>query len=60
MNNTEFENRCIACTVKSCKNHNETSDFCSLKKITVGTHEPRPAESVCTDCKSFQLRSELL
>lgn len=60
MKKPEYENHRIVCTVKSCKNHNQKSDFCSLRKITVGTHEPRPAEPVCTDCKSFQLRSELL
>lgn len=60
MENKDYENPCIACTVTICKNHSDDSNYCSLKKITVGTHKPRRAEPVCTDCKSFQLRSDLL
>ena len=53
-----YANQCIACTVSSCKYPNEQSDFCSLEKITVGLHDKRPAEYPCTDCRSFQLKSD--
>ena len=52
MDNT-YANQCIACTVTSCKNHHQTRDYCSLDKITVGTHESDPTVVPCTDCQSF-------
>ncbi len=60
MKQKEFENHCISCTVRNCTNHSGDKDFCSLKRITVGTQMPRKNETVCTDCKSFQLRSDLM
>ena len=50
----EYANHCISCTVKSCANHCQSTDFCSLDKIQVGTHEPHPAMDECTDCQSFR------
>ena len=47
-------NKCIACTVTECTNHCDTSDYCSLNAIRIGTHEYDPAKSQCTDCKSFR------
>lgn len=49
-------NRCIECSVTSCKYHCNSEDFCSLSKITVGTHEPHPTETQCTDCQSFEVK----
>ena len=49
-------NKCIACTVTSCKNHCDTQDYCSLSKIQVGTHECNPTMDQCTDCQSFAKR----
>ena len=54
----KYANQCIACTVSSCKHHNDKKDFCSLEKITIGIHNKRPAEYPCTDCRSFQLKSD--
>ena len=48
-------NHSIHCTVKSCANHNKTSDYCVLDKINVGTHECNPTVSQCVDCESFVL-----
>ena len=50
----EHANHCISCTVKSCANHCQSTDYCSLDKIQVGTHEPHPAMDECTDCQSFR------
>ena len=46
-------NHCIKCNVKSCRNHCENEDYCSLNCITVGTHETHPSQNACTDCQSF-------
>ena len=35
-------NKCIECTVTQCRNHCETSNFCALDRIRVGTHEMNP------------------
>lgn len=49
-------NRSIQCTVQQCKNHCDNENYCSLERITVGTHEANPTVDQCTDCKSFELR----
>ncbi len=49
-------NKSIKCSVTQCKNHCQTSDYCSLSCIQVGTHEPNPTMIECTDCTSFQLK----
>ena len=51
-------NPSIHCTVKSCANHNKTSDYCVLDKINVGTHECNPTVSQCVDCESFVLSAD--
>lgn len=47
-------NKCIECTVTQCKNHSNTSDYCALDRIRVGTHEVNPTIDQCTDCLSFE------
>ena len=32
----------------------QSKNYCSLDRITVGTHEYNPTEDQCTDCKSFR------
>ena len=49
-------NMSIGCTVKQCKFHSSSSDYCTLNKISVGTHESNPTMPECTDCNSFQLK----
>ena len=49
-------NKCIECTVKSCADHGDTENYCSLDRIMVGTHETNPTQDQCTDCKSFRKR----
>ena len=49
-------NKCIACTVTSCKHHCDAQDYCSLSKIQVSTHECNPTMDQCTDCQSFAKR----
>lgn len=49
-------NQAISCTVTSCQNHCDGSDYCSLDHIQVGTHECNPTMDQCTDCQSFQLK----
>ncbi|MCD8391512.1 MAG: DUF1540 domain-containing protein [Firmicutes bacterium] len=51
------KNTSIKCTVDQCRYHCPTADYCSLKEIQVGCHEPNPTVSECTDCCSFQLKS---
>ncbi|MCL2018505.1 MAG: DUF1540 domain-containing protein [Oscillospiraceae bacterium] len=52
----EYVNKSIACTIFNCVNHCEGDEFCSLKKIQVGTHEDDPDNVECTDCQSFRER----
>ena len=49
-------NKCIECTVTQWRNHCETSNFCALDRIRVGTHEMNPTMDQCTDCLSFQCK----
>ena len=46
-------NKCIACTVKNCTHHCGTENYCSLEKVSIGTHESNPSMDQCTDCLSF-------
>ncbi len=52
----EDYNKCIECSVKSCRNHSGEADYCSLDKIKVGTHECNPSQDQCTDCLSFEMK----
>jgi len=54
--NSEKVNKSIKCTVKPCKYHCNTEDYCTLSSIKVGTHEANPTMSECTDCESFILK----
>ncbi len=49
-------NESIKCTVRQCRNHCTSKDYCSLNAISVGTHEADPTECQCTDCNSFVLK----
>ena len=55
--NNENANKSIECTVKQCKNHCDSVDYCSLSTIRVGTHEANPTVTECTDCQSFECKS---
>lgn len=48
-------NRSIGCTVSQCKNHCKSENYCSLSKVSIGTHESNPTQKQCVDCESFQL-----
>jgi len=52
----DYANKAIACTIYNCVNHCDDEEFCSLKKIQVGTHETDPDQVECTDCQSFRER----
>ncbi len=46
-------NQAIKCRVGSCKFH-DSSDYCKLTDIVIGS-EKQEAKSVCeTECKSFE------
>ncbi|MBE5780214.1 MAG: DUF1540 domain-containing protein [Clostridiales bacterium] len=49
-------NKSIGCTVQQCAHHCQSENFCSLDRITVGTHEANPKGIQCTDCESFRVR----
>lgn len=53
-----MENKAIACTVNNCTYHAQETNFCTLDKILVGTHESNPTKVECTDCESFKVKSE--
>ncbi len=46
-------NHSIKCSVEQCKHHCNSENYCSLDKISVGTHEPNPSVCQCVDCESF-------
>ena len=52
-------NHSIGCTVDQCKHHCSTEPYCSLNKITVGTHETNPTMVECTDCQSFEKKIKI-
>ncbi|MEA5049879.1 MAG: DUF1540 domain-containing protein [Oscillospiraceae bacterium] len=54
MSNCEHPNHCVKCSVKSCKNHCDRENYCSLECVCIGTHEGDPAMNQCTDCLSFE------
>ena len=49
-------NKSIGCSVEQCKYHCNADNYCSLKSIMVGTHEPNPTVSECVDCESFEVK----
>ncbi len=51
-------NNSIGCTVHQCKYNAVSQNYCTLKKIMVGTHEANPTMDQCTDCKSFELKRQ--
>lgn len=55
--NNNSANRSIQCTVDSCKNHCGTEQYCSLNKVSIGTHETNPKVCQCVDCESFVLKN---
>lgn len=51
-------NKSIQCMVTSCRHHCSDVDYCSLDSIRVGTHEKNPTMDQCTDCQSFNLKTD--
>lgn len=49
-------NTSIGCTVTQCEHHAQNQDYCTLDKISVGTHEANPTMVECTDCNSFRAK----
>jgi hypothetical protein len=49
-------NESIGCSVQQCEHHAGSTNYCTLSKIEVGTHEKNPTEPDCTDCESFELK----
>lgn len=49
-------NPSIKCTIKQCRYHDFSDDYCTLNQISVGTHELNPTKVECTDCNSFSLK----
>jgi len=50
-------NKSIGCNVTQCEYHCSDENYCSLAKISVGTHEANPTMAECTDCNSFKPKS---
>lgn len=46
-------NKSIGCTVSKCAHHCHKSNFCTLDKVSIGTHEKDPKVPQCVDCESF-------
>ena len=46
-------NESIACSVSQCQHHDDTKNYCSLDRVTIGTHEANPTQTECVDCESF-------
>ncbi len=52
--NCNTENKSIHCSVEQCRHHCNSSDYCTLGTVNIGTHEPNPTMCECVDCKSFE------
>ena len=39
------ENKCIRCSVSQCKYHCNTSNYCTLDTVSIGTHEASASSS---------------
>lgn len=50
MDNNCNANKSIECSVNQCAYHCNQENYCSLNKISVGTHEANPTVVECTDC----------
>lgn len=50
-------NNCIGCTVSNCKHHHQNENYCTLQRITITTHESNPTKIECTDCGSFETKT---
>ncbi len=50
------KNQSIGCSVQQCKHHYQSDNYCTLNKISIGTHESNPSMPECTDCNSFVLK----
>ncbi len=53
MNNKNFANHSIHCTVRDCRYHHGDENYCSLDSIQVASHEMNPTDERCVDCRSF-------
>lgn len=58
--NESIANYSIHCTVKDCKYHKGTENYCSLDTIDVGSHEKNPTECKCVDCRSFSCKDNCM
>ena len=58
MANCSNPNKSIGCTVNQCEYHCGNENYCTLEKITVGTHEANPTVIECTDCESFKAKNQ--
>ena len=50
------KNESIQCTIYNCAHHAKDVNYCSLDRISVGTHEANPTKKECTDCESFSCK----
>lgn len=57
MENYNHCNTSIGCTVTQCQHHAQKENYCTLDKISVGTHEANPTMVECTDCNSFKAKA---
>lgn len=56
MDNNCSANHSIKCSVKECKHHCASQEYCSLQSVTIGTHESNPTQKQCVDCESFECK----
>ncbi|WP_461207012.1 DUF1540 domain-containing protein [Clostridium sp. DL1XJH146] len=47
-------NNSIHCTVRECKNHCKSEDYCNLQEISVVKHGAMANSVESTDCASFE------
>ena len=51
------KNECIRCDVSNCLYHAQSTNYCTLDSIKVGTCDTNPTKKECTDCESFKNRA---
>lgn len=51
-------NHSIGCSVTECRYHSGQENYCSLQQIQVGKSELHANRADCTECDSFQQKSD--
>ena len=58
MNHDCIANYSIHCTVRDCRYHMGSENYCSLDTVSIATQETNPTDVHCVDCNSFKCKNQ--